>query len=94
MKTLLLFLAVFSGTVSADQYVNPYFRQDGSFVQGYMRSSPDGNINNNYSTQGNTNPYTGQRGYVQQAPSYGSVYSPPNPASYLNGSRNPYGYGR
>ena len=30
--------------------------------QGYYRTSPDGTVNNNYSTQGNTNPYTGKPG--------------------------------
>lgn len=28
-----------------------------------MRSSPNNNRFDNYSTQGNTNPYTGERGY-------------------------------
>jgi hypothetical protein len=48
--------------VFSDTYVNSYTRSDGTFVQGHMRSSPDGNPYNNYSTQGNVNPYTGQVG--------------------------------
>lgn len=48
---------------SADQYVNGYMRGDGTYVQPHYRSSPDGSTFNNYSTRGNTNPYTGERGY-------------------------------
>jgi hypothetical protein len=44
----------------ADEYVHGYTRSDGTYVQGYMRSSPDGNPYNNYSFPGNTNPYTGK----------------------------------
>lgn len=47
-----------------DTYVNPYFRKDGTYVPGHHRSTPDGNKMNNYSTQGNVNPYTGKPGYV------------------------------
>lgn len=53
-----------AGAVSADSYVQGYYRDNGTYVQPHYRSSPDGNAGNNYSTQGNTNPYTGQRGTV------------------------------
>lgn len=76
---------------SADEYVRGYVRRDGTYVQPYMRSTPDNNPYNNYSFPGNTNPYTGQ-------------VAPGNPNSYLeryyqqqnsNPSRSPYGnYGR
>jgi hypothetical protein len=54
---------------NADQYVSGYTRHDGTYVHPYYRSSPDSSTFNNYSTRGNTNPYTGERGYA--AP-YGS----------------------
>jgi hypothetical protein len=60
---LLLALLGFIGTASADQYVNGYYRKDGTYVQPYYRSDPDGNPYNNYSTKGNINPHTGERGY-------------------------------
>jgi hypothetical protein len=41
-------------------HVNGYYRKDGTYVQPYVRSSPDGNPYNNYSYPGNTNPYTGK----------------------------------
>ncbi|MCC5029771.1 MULTISPECIES: hypothetical protein [Burkholderia] len=47
----------------SDQTVSGYTRSDGTYVQPYHRTAPDGNPYNNYSTQGNVNPYTGQRGY-------------------------------
>ena len=47
---------------SADEYVNGYTRQDGTVVAPYMRSSPDGTTLNNYSHEGNVNPYTGEVG--------------------------------
>lgn len=57
-------LAVLSTAALAQSYVRPHVRSDGTFVQGHMRSAPDGNPYNNYSTQGNTNPYTGATGHV------------------------------
>jgi len=44
--------------------LNGYFRKDGTYVQPHHRTNPDNNINNNWSTQGNVNPYTGQSGAV------------------------------
>jgi hypothetical protein len=47
-----------------DTQVRGYQRQDGTIVQPYHRTLPDNNQFNNYSTQGNINPWTGQRGTV------------------------------
>jgi hypothetical protein len=44
----------------ADVHVNGYYRSNGTYVQPYYRSDPDGNPYNNYSYPGNTNPYTGE----------------------------------
>lgn len=67
---LLLMLSVGS-SVLADQYVRGYYRQNGTYVNGYHRSSPNSTRLDNYSTRGNVNPYTGQRG--TRSP-YGSSY--------------------
>lgn len=68
MKKILLLstvlLLVFQSCVFADQYVNGYYRQNGTYVQPYHRTNADNSVYNNYSTKGNTNPYTGQPGYV------------------------------
>ena len=49
--------------VSADQWVNGYTRQNGTYVNPYARSNSNSTTLDNYSTRGNTNPYTGDRGY-------------------------------
>lgn len=45
-----------------DVQVDGHFRQDGQYVQPHHRSAPDQNQYNNYNSQGNSNPYTGQQG--------------------------------
>ena len=84
-KTLfaLFTLIALLATASADAqvWVDSYTRSDGTYVQGHYRSSPDGNPYNNYSTKGNTNPYTGRKGYTPPS-NYGS-------GSYGNSSLTP-----
>jgi hypothetical protein len=46
----------------ADEHVQGYTRNDGTVVQPYERSSPDGTVMNNHSYEGNTNPNTGSVG--------------------------------
>ena len=41
-----------------DVYVNSYTRSDGTQVRGHYRSAADHSYDNNWSTDGNTNPYT------------------------------------
>lgn len=62
MKILILSL-VLASAASADQ-VNGYYKKNGTYVQPHYRSSPDNTLKNNYSTKGNTNPYTGTQGTV------------------------------
>lgn len=52
-----------SGGYGSDQTVNGYTRSNGTYVEPYHRTAPDSNPYNNYSTQGNVNPYTGQMGH-------------------------------
>ncbi len=47
---------------SNDVWVDGYTRSDGTQVRGHYRSAPDSSYNNNWTTEGNTNPYTGQDG--------------------------------
>jgi hypothetical protein len=56
------FFFLLSTAVYADEYVHGYYRSNGTYVQPYTRSSPDNTVTNNYSYEGNTNPYTGQVG--------------------------------
>jgi len=50
-------------TYGNDEMVSGYTRSNGTYVQPYHRTAPDSNPYNNYSTQGNVNPYTGQIGH-------------------------------
>jgi len=76
-KFLILFLVsiMFANLVIADTYVRGYTRRDGTYVNGYYRSSPNSTRLDNYSTQGNYNPYTGKRGTVNPYNQYGSAYN-------------------
>lgn len=91
MKKLILVTGLLITTVAAsikpvlaDEYVNGYYRSNGTYVQPYYRSSPNGNPYDNYSTRGNVNPYTGAIGTQNPYPSYPSQYSNYNPYSTPN----------
>ena len=64
MKTtaIAILIILITTPLFAAEYVQGYIRSDGTYVQGYHRSSPDSSYNNNYSTKGNINPYTGKSG--------------------------------
>ena len=49
----------------ADVYVRGHYRSNGTYVDPHYRTSPNSNISDNYSTWGNSNPYTGQKGYYR-----------------------------
>ena len=107
MKKLFFFIAfLFAAANSFAQtstYVSGYTNSNGTYVQGYYRTTPNTTRNDNYSTVGNTNPYTGSAGtkptdsyYVApstySAPSYGTstYYSTPtysNSTPVYTGSR-------
>lgn len=47
---------------AGDVYVDGHYRRDGTYVQPHYRTAPNRTRNDNYSTRGNVNPYTGERG--------------------------------
>ncbi|MDR5835423.1 hypothetical protein [Caballeronia sp. LZ034LL] len=53
------------GLYGSDQQVSGYTRSNGTYVEPYHRTAPDNTMYNNYSSQGNLNPYTGQTGHVR-----------------------------
>jgi len=67
--TLFVLLSV-ATTAFSQVRVRGYYRKDGTYVRPHYRSKPDGNFNNNWSTKGNTNPYTGKKG-TKTSPSRG-----------------------
>jgi hypothetical protein len=62
LLTLFCFCFAAAPAFAGDVRVRPHVRRDGTYVPGHWRSAPDGNRDNNWSTQGNVNPYTGERG--------------------------------
>jgi hypothetical protein len=70
-------LAATSLNVMADQYVNGYYRSNGTYVQPHHRSDANNTQSDNYSTIGNVNPYTGQAGTHRDTGSYNNPYPSP-----------------
>ncbi|WP_199741558.1 hypothetical protein [Flavobacterium sp. GSP6] len=64
MKNFLFLIAfLFFSVVSFAQVsVRGYYRSNGTYVQPHQRTAPNYTRNDNYSTVGNTNPYTGKAG--------------------------------
>lgn len=60
-----------------DHYVSGYYKSNGTYVRGHHATNPDETRNNNYSTRGNVNPYTGTVGTKPRDEDYssGSSYS-------------------
>jgi hypothetical protein len=91
LRLILAIGVVFAGATSSfaqgNNQVQGYTRQDGTYVQPHYRTNPDNNRLNNYGTQGNVNPYTGQAGTV-------NPYAQPNPYgnnAAPNAFGSPYG---
>lgn len=61
LLSLLMISFTLAGTLSADVYVKPHWR-DGTHVQEHYRSDPNSSKSDNWSTRGNINPRTGEPG--------------------------------
>ena len=79
--TTIIATSLIISTASQAEHVNGYTRQDGTYVQPYQRTAPNSTRMDNYSTIGNSNPYTGKAGTVDP-------YKPQN--SYNNGYSSKY----
>ena len=83
---LLISLGIsYAQTNSNHVWVNGYTRSDGTYVKGHYRTAPNSTVNDNFSTQGNYNPYTGKAGWVPR--DNGPTY---NSNSYSSGSYSSY----
>lgn len=89
MKNLiitLVFILISSFSFSQSVWVNGYTKSNGTYVQGHYRTAPNNTVNDNYSTKGNINPYTGKKGTKPR-----QVYTIPttkryNTNTYSNGN--------
>lgn len=93
MKKAFLFIVfLFAAANSFAQstvYVQGYTKSNGTYVQGHYRTTPNSTTLDNYSTQGNYNPYTGSYGTkpVQEyrpSSTYSSSYT--SPSTYSSSS--------
>ena len=64
MKSVITLALLLAAVAQAQTYVRPHVRQDGTFVEGHYRSAPNSTRTDNYSSEGNYNPYTGKAGTV------------------------------
>ena len=72
---ILTLLFICSSSVYArNANVNGYYRNNGTYVYGYKRTYPDSTKFNNFSTKGNTNPYTYKNGTVNPYSSTSRTY--------------------
>lgn len=88
IKLLFKLLVVFSFILSfvaiaKDIKVKGYKRKNGTYVKSHYRSAPDSSINNNWTTEGNVNPYTGTDGTRARRYEWGAGNT-----SYSNESSN------
>ena len=58
-----------TGSNTRSHGVRGYVRKDGTYVAPHRQSNPDKSFNNNWSTNPNTNPYTGKQGTRINPPS-------------------------
>lgn len=63
IKLSLIVATLISATTHADTKVRGYTRRDGTYVQPHYRSDSNRTKMDNWSTCGNTNPYTGKSGH-------------------------------
>ncbi len=85
----LLFMA--GAALAQDVHVRGYFKKDGTYVAPHYRSAPNTTTQDNWSTKGNVNPYTGQPGTrnPQPASPYGVYSAPASPSSNWLRDRRP-----
>ena len=73
-----ILLAILPTLAMADNYVNGYYRSNGTYVDSYWRSDADSSPYNNYSYPGNTNPYTGKTATGSSSSYFNNYYDSSN----------------
>lgn len=94
MKKLILLAALAAAMPLAAKTttVKGYIKSDGTYVAPHIRTTPNGTKLDNYSTQPNINPYTGQQGTVDPyKPTANNPYGTPDNKKQSS-TTNPYGH--
>ncbi|MFI8606452.1 hypothetical protein ACIGCP_18435 [Cellulophaga baltica] len=68
-------LSTFAQVNSKHVKVKGYTKSDGTYVAPYYRTAPNSTNRDNFSTKGNTNPYTGQAGWIEPDNKINTLYS-------------------
>lgn len=91
MKNSILLIAFLLCTMFsfAQVSVKGYYRSNGTYVQAHQRTVPNATRNDNYSTVGNTNPYTGKAGTVPRD-GYYTTPSSTNIPTYTSSTTSTY----
>lgn len=81
MKNLFFLIVFFLTTAfsfaQSQVWVNGYYRSNGTYVQGHYRTEKNHTVNDNWTTRGNVNPYTGKAGTLPRSTSYPTTYYKP-----------------
>lgn len=97
MKKAAMLLMLVSSFALADTYVQGHVRSDGTYVAPHYRSEQNANRYDNYSSQNNSNPYTGQRGSQRNeysdTPAYNKNHGNSGYNNQNNGPKTPRAYG-
>lgn len=75
LLTLFVCLSSIAQVNSKHVKVKGYTRSDGTYVAPYYRTAPNSTNRDNFSTKGNTNPYTGTPGWIQPDNKINTLYS-------------------
>jgi hypothetical protein len=81
----LALVSLATAAAQGDHYVQGYYRSNGAYVAPHYQTNPNNTRADNYSTEGNVNPYTGEPGtkpLYPTAPAYTPYVPPPAPSSY------------
>lgn len=65
LAVIVLLVSSTSQVDAASRYQRGYFKSTGKFVQPHYKTQPNSYKFDNYSSKGNTNPFTGKRGNVK-----------------------------
>jgi hypothetical protein len=63
VAALFLSTCLFTQSKANSEKVHSYTKKNGTNLESYHRSKANGTEKDNYSSKGNTNPYTGKKGY-------------------------------